>query len=446
MLKVGLAAAAFVVAGALHSRPAFGQAQEDLAFSAPSSVVQGSGARAFGMGGAFLARADDATAASWNPAGLSYLRRPEVSVVGARRSFDLRTVVASSGSFVRSEQSLGYTPDFVSAAWPIQIGSATGSVQAGYQRVISFEGSRTSEQAISGSSLTTSAEAAPVPTLKFKAESGGGFDALSVGAGLRVTQRLRLGFTVNRWLNGFNEVRERQGGRPSIQEVELGLSGWNVNGGIIVHPAESLNLAVVFKSPFTGDVTLTRRRTDRTVDGTEVTSSHSSSNLTLDFPGAIGFGASWRPLNRLTVSTDYTRSFWSKGRIYNYFVLPAAGGPPEVSDERYYPTLNPLGADPQTDTEQWRLGVEYVLIGKRLRLPLRAGYFNDRQYFEAFGEKPRYDGYTLGAGLIVGPLLFDVAYVEEWGHHADPRWGPETQADVKIRQLFASVIFHFGRR
>mgnify|MGYP000095960413 CR=1 FL=1 len=39
------------------------------------------------MGGAFLARADDATAASWNPAGLSYLRRTEFSLVGVHNDF-----------------------------------------------------------------------------------------------------------------------------------------------------------------------------------------------------------------------------------------------------------------------------------------------------------------------------------------------------------------------
>jgi hypothetical protein len=33
-------------------------------------VPVGSGARAMAMGGAFIATADDATAASWNPAGL----------------------------------------------------------------------------------------------------------------------------------------------------------------------------------------------------------------------------------------------------------------------------------------------------------------------------------------------------------------------------------------
>ena len=48
-------------------------------FSAP--LPAGSGARALGFAGAFVAIADDATAASWNPAGLIQLERPEVSAV-----------------------------------------------------------------------------------------------------------------------------------------------------------------------------------------------------------------------------------------------------------------------------------------------------------------------------------------------------------------------------
>jgi hypothetical protein len=48
-------------------------------FSAP--LPSGSGARALGLAGAFTAVADDATAASWNPGGLTQLERPEASVV-----------------------------------------------------------------------------------------------------------------------------------------------------------------------------------------------------------------------------------------------------------------------------------------------------------------------------------------------------------------------------
>jgi len=45
-------------------------------------VLNGSGARAAGMGNAFTGLADDATAISWNAAGLTQLYSPEASVIG----------------------------------------------------------------------------------------------------------------------------------------------------------------------------------------------------------------------------------------------------------------------------------------------------------------------------------------------------------------------------
>ncbi|MEK9145434.1 MAG: PorV/PorQ family protein, partial [Elusimicrobiota bacterium] len=50
----------------------------------PGAFLQfGVGARALGMGGAFYAIADDATAAYWNPAGLAYLQRKEFTTMQA---------------------------------------------------------------------------------------------------------------------------------------------------------------------------------------------------------------------------------------------------------------------------------------------------------------------------------------------------------------------------
>jgi len=43
--------------------------------------LTGAGARAAGFGGAFIGVADDATAISWNPAGLTQLIDPEASAV-----------------------------------------------------------------------------------------------------------------------------------------------------------------------------------------------------------------------------------------------------------------------------------------------------------------------------------------------------------------------------
>lgn len=67
--------------------PAFGQSNsEALAtiqfnFSTP-------GARSLGLGGAFLGLADDATAAYTNPAGLTVLSKPEISIEGRAWEFD----------------------------------------------------------------------------------------------------------------------------------------------------------------------------------------------------------------------------------------------------------------------------------------------------------------------------------------------------------------------
>jgi hypothetical protein len=56
-------------------------AQLDLNLG-PDWNFTGVGARAAGMGGAFIGVSDDATAISWNPAGLTQLDEPEASVVG----------------------------------------------------------------------------------------------------------------------------------------------------------------------------------------------------------------------------------------------------------------------------------------------------------------------------------------------------------------------------
>jgi hypothetical protein len=53
---------------------------EKVPFMSSANPV-GSGARAMGMGGAFISIADDATATSWNPSGLVQLDRKESSFV-----------------------------------------------------------------------------------------------------------------------------------------------------------------------------------------------------------------------------------------------------------------------------------------------------------------------------------------------------------------------------
>jgi|GEM_PF-6583140 len=67
-----------VIVSILVCSPLFAITDEEI-FRAFSLNLTTPGARAMGMGGAFIGRADDATAAETNPAGLTILSRPEVS-------------------------------------------------------------------------------------------------------------------------------------------------------------------------------------------------------------------------------------------------------------------------------------------------------------------------------------------------------------------------------
>ncbi len=94
-------------------------------------------------------------------------------------------------------------------------------------------------------------------------------------------------------------------------------------------------------------------------------------------------------------------------------------------------------------------------------MPLRAGYFNDRQITPvAEGEAPRFDGFTVGTGLILGPMLLDVAYVHEFGEYTvasaaagNPGFDvpPTTPMTTTVRstlttnRFFASIIYRFSR-
>jgi hypothetical protein len=438
VLRLGLAGAAQAQTPSPTPSPPPRLFQDELDLQANANVVQGSGARAFGMGGAFLARADDATAASWNPAGLSYLRAPELSFVWVNADLgDERH--DSTGQLVENDQGSGGAPDFLAFTYPFEVGSVSGAAQLSFQRVLSFDSDR------------TIAETDRVRLVN----SSGGFDVIALGSGWQLSRGLRLGVTLNRWFDGYDRTVQVPAPReiPTRQNSRFRFSGWNVHLGLIWSPWQSLNVGAVFKTGFTADVTLERSRIDffEAPDGTQTqtTNAYARDDLRLDFPGAAGVGASWRPRSNLTLSLDYTRTHWSTGQIHNFFTLPRTEVDQEPPVPRFpkdffpvlpYPTLD----DPdQQDSSQLRAGVEYVVIWKRLKWPVRAGYFGDDQYFRAVGGPPRFRGLTVGTGLIVGPALLDVAYVRETGSYTSV---DGLRHDVVSNRVYASLIYRHRRK
>jgi long-subunit fatty acid transport protein len=421
-----------------QAAPALAQAslgQDEIDLTGRANPIQGAGARALGMGGAFLARADDATAASWNPAGLSYLRRPEVTVVGNHALIDGHKTTLE-GTPTEDSTFNSDTLDFAALTYPLHLGSVSGAAQVSYQRVIPFSGTRT----VTRLSQTISIDA------------HGGFDVIALGTGLQVTRHLRVGATLNRWTNGYHQnlTRNPAAEGEKIRQLELNLDfkSWNTNLGAIWSPVEDVNLAAVFKTSFTGDINLSRMRTDTYSGGVVTKNAYTSSDVTLDFPAAVGFGASWRPRSPLTISADYTRSYWSGAYIHNYFTLPPTpaptGGasslsPPPVTFARLpWPQLTLA----QSDSEQIRGGVEYVVLAGKFKVPIRVGYFSDQQLAQAAdGSAPRFNSWTAGTGLIVGPVLFDVAFLYQSGAFFDSNG---VRNSITTRRFVASMIYRLG--
>jgi len=435
--------------------------QDQLTLQANANVVQGSGARALGMGGAFLARADDATAASWNPAGLSYLRLPEVSFVYSGGNLHSRTTNPSTSDF-SDDRRHGSAPDFLAATYPVSIASLSGSAQLSFQRVISFTSDRTIDDHFFPAPETLN-EPADLPFVRRSTiATQGGFDVLALGSGWQLTRTVRAGLTINRWFNGYEQIYDKPVDLGiSHQEFRYDIRAWNVNAGVIWTPTERLNVGAVYKTGFQAEVRQSRLRRDPFADAggvvireRSVTSDDLGLNPRLNFPPSVGIGASFRPRSALTVSVDYTRTRWSEGSIRDFFDLGKTGAP-NIFGRVPYPTLV-TGVTPK-DTEQIRGGLEYVVIRGRLRLPIRVGYFNDEQYFPSISRyvsiaggqplavngAPRFDALTAGAGIIIGPLLLDAAYNYEHGSYADL---DGRAVSVKSHRVVTSVIYRHTHR
>src|SRR5687767_11916221 len=178
--RAGLPCTALLVLAA--STTAFGQPGVAL-------TRAGSGARAAGMGDAFVAVSDDGTAASWNPAGLAQLRQPEFSFVyvvsdrklqfSSLRSPDLR-VSYSAQSFVNTNA----WPDFASAALPFSIARRPVTVQLGWQRLYQLD----AEIASNVDRFVMGDPAGPTSILR-QDQLLGDIDVISVAGAVKLTSR-----------------------------------------------------------------------------------------------------------------------------------------------------------------------------------------------------------------------------------------------------------------
>jgi long-subunit fatty acid transport protein len=456
-----------------------------------SPNVVGSGARALGMGSAFIAIADDATAASWNPGGLTQLERPELSLVYSFKS-NTEDFSSSAHRGLNFEDTVNFNEiNYGSFVYPIPrtIGGRNLVVslnilkQYDFDRDLNFR--YTDVGAISSGIINLAG--------KYDYSQRGGLSSLSPAFGFEITDKLSMGVVWNIYDQDLlpdnewktrKEIRQRTFFNSTalpftvtrVEEDFKDFDGHNFTIGLLYKPSERWSIGAVYHTKWSADVDYevsTRlavngfaaiRRPDELIInsvGQLLTPTTRSQRYT--FPSAFGIGAAYRfPNDKLTVSFDITRREWDQ-----FEILDPQNANPAARRKSGVTGLNKNLSDIDP-TYTVRLGAEYVFVNdskpKQDYLPsLRAGIFYDPEPsggrpdlwygigpggkgLKGDGKPVDFFGVSLGAGVLVKDRInLDLAYVYRFGDGArDDTFGLYgTDADVDQHTVYMSTVIYF---
>jgi long-subunit fatty acid transport protein len=411
--------------------------------TSPSPV--GSGARAQGKAQAFIAVADDATAASHNPAGLVQLERPEVSAVGSYFLRLERQDITRPDTDLADQNLHHFDLNYLSAVYPFELLRRNVVVSLNFQRLFDLQGATD----VASRFLTIDG------IQRVSSRQNGGLFTISPAVAVQLTPTFSVGAAFNIWPdllgNGWEQHVTVHGeglvvsGNRLVSftsqgriDEDFGFKGFNVTAEFLWAITPKFSLGGVVRTPFTAKVphTQTSSLTVTLADGSApVTATAGPFHETLDMhlPVTYGLGVALRPSNRWILSLDVARTHWSDFRLetsHQPNVLLVENGAPSGKGRA---VLNGL-AD---DTTSVRLGAEYVWVLPNVVVPFRAGAFYDPEPGERGTDA--FFGFSLGTGITVKQFVLDVAYTFRTGTVQS------AAADTTVYQhtVLASLIYHF---
>lgn len=427
----------------------------------------GSGARAAGMADAFVAVADDATAASWNPAGLVQLERPEISIVGSFNAISEHFRASPADpEFFSTHTDNNLDINFMSFVYPLPwlVGEKNATVSLNYQQ--KFDLSRNFNANIFDMLQF------PAGTLNsrsnFDFNQSGSLSTITPAFAIELTQRLSVGVAVNFWRdtpiadNGWKQdfrisSETQLNNNPTVftnrdtHEDYENFSGENFVAGILWSVTDKWNLGLRYDSAFTADVDYHLLETNSQAATIEI-----FENREMSLPDTWAFGAAYRANDKLTISMDISITDWN-----DFFIRREDGSRFSLVDAS--DPDDPAVATDYKRTKTIRLGMEYVFLPSQLEedLPslwtLRSGLFYDEEpasgrsttnlMSRGDGKPDRFYGFTAGVGLLAFQRInIDAAYQLRYGNGVNSdfiRGVPGFEEDVLQHRVLLSTVIYF---
>jgi long-subunit fatty acid transport protein len=315
--------------------------------------ITGSGARAAGMGNAFIGLADDATAINWNPGGLTALEHFEASVVGGV-VHDKEEYTYSDNEDYENSSNFKYTHanlNFLSVAYPLRIKEKKLVLAAAFQKQLDFFSEDESENETN--------------RYTYNYESEGGVYTVNLGASYQILPYLSIGATGNIWTGGSESTQEQVWDTYSetFNSENNNFSGFNLTAGALfdmsaIKDNVPLKIGAVIKTPF--DLDYDYEESFESSDGYTYEGSLTGS---VEMPVMFGMGASYRIGENFTLAADIEYRNYAKSKFL-------------WKDDESGETGEAFMSPSEKDVTQFRLGMEYLIITDAVVVPLRLGIFN----------------------------------------------------------------------
>jgi hypothetical protein len=380
--------------------------------------ISGAGARAEGLGGAFIGVADDATAISWNPSGLGQLERTELSLVGRWIQEEEKYENPLYPQFNYEAKQSHWTYNFASIAFPLHAGKVNIVPAVAFQKQLDFY----SQWDYPAYSL----------------ESNGGASTITPGIGLKVHPMIYVGGAVNIWLGNFESAKTYKASKEVFSK-DQDFSGLNFIAGILVDfegmkKPIPIKLGATMKTPF-------ELKVDGTYEDklTGTTPQKGTLVNTVEMPLMYGFGASGRIGENLTIAVDFESRLYGDKKDY----AESDGGTTTAGRDTFQLSTS------KSDLNQVRVGAEYLVVTTAGVIPIRAGFRTVPTLSANVDEKGNYsdmvmgNAFTLGTGFIGQSLALDVTYTRSQVEQSEAQNGGAATTKYTNQTVSASLIVYF---